>query len=165
MHAPAVHILPNALELGSILEVGRANCLAHDVPLMPSCGHLNLLLHQNVHELLPDLHGYQQVHGQAGDQKRQKRQVNGGSRFKAHIQSTDGASQRREQVNGGSRFKAQSSQRMEQVIGGSRFKAHIQLSQHTSNFAHVSNQEGGNFVQAKDILAYKFMCGCNSFNS
>eukprot|EP00983_Pelagomonas_calceolata_P058049 1145340-Pelagomonas_calceolata.AAC.4 len=54
-HAPAVHILSDALELGSVLEVGGADGFAHDVPLVPCRGHLDLLLHQDVHELLTDL--------------------------------------------------------------------------------------------------------------
>mmetsp|Transcript_4895 Transcript_4895/g.13354 ORF Transcript_4895/g.13354 Transcript_4895/m.13354 type:complete len:230 (-) Transcript_4895:514-1203(-) len=60
---PAVHILSDALELGSVLEVGGADGFAHDVPLVPCRGHLDLLLHQDVHELLTDLLGFAQALG------------------------------------------------------------------------------------------------------
>lgn len=54
-HSPAINVLSNALELGSVLEVRRADGLAHDVPLVAGRGELDLLLRQDVLQLLPDL--------------------------------------------------------------------------------------------------------------
>ena len=51
----AVDVLPDALELGSVVEVGGADGLAHEVPVRAGRLHCHLLLGHDVQQLLPHL--------------------------------------------------------------------------------------------------------------
>ena len=51
----AVHVLPNTLQLGGVVEVGGADGLAHDVPVGARGADGYLLLLHDVRQLLPHL--------------------------------------------------------------------------------------------------------------
>jgi len=55
-HACAqIHILPDALEPGRLVEVRRADALAHNVPVGAAALHVQVLLRHDVLQLLPHL--------------------------------------------------------------------------------------------------------------